>query len=158
MEDPDMKLILAAVFAVLAAPVFAADPTAMTCKDMMAMDATGMATAGTAMKTAMQDDAKVSAMADADVASSAKIACTGHPDGTVMDAMKASMKSDPATMTCKDLMSMDKNGMAAAGMAMKMTMKDDAKVTGMSDADATTAAETACKAKPDGTVMDAMKM
>jgi hypothetical protein len=152
-----MKLILAAVFAVLAAPVFAADPATMTCKDMMKLDATGMTSAGTSLKTAMKDDAKVSAMADADVTTQAKIACTAHPDGTVMEAMKTSMKTDPATMTCKDMMALDKNGMAATGMSMKSLMKDDAKVTAMTDADATTAASDACKANPDGTVMDAMK-
>ena len=83
-----MKLILAAAFAVLAAPVFAADVTTMTCKDMMAMDAKGMADTGMAMKTAMKGDTKMAAMADADVAKAAGAACTAHPDGKVMDAMK----------------------------------------------------------------------
>ena len=152
-----MKLILAAVLAVLAAPVFAADTATMTCKDMMAMDAAGMTSTGTSLKTAMKADAKASAMTDADMATSAKIACTGHPDGTVMDALKTSMMTDSTKMACKDMMAMDKNGMAAAGMSMKMNMKDNAKLTAMSDADATTAAGEACKKHPDGSVMDAMK-
>ncbi len=150
-----MKLILAAAFSLLAAPVFAADPATMTCKDMMAMDAAGMTTAGVAMKTAMKSDAKVSAMADADVTKMAGAACTAHPEGTVMDAMKMSMTT---AMTCKDMMAMDDKGMAEAGVALKSAMKDDAKVSAMADADVTKSAGAACKAHPDGTVMDAMKM
>jgi hypothetical protein len=127
----------------------------MTCKDMMAMDATGMATAGTTMKTAMTGDAKITAMADADVTKMAGEACTTNPDGTVMDAMKASMLT---TMTCKDMMAMDETGMAGVGTTLKMTMKDDATVSAMADADITKKAGEACTAHPDGTVMDAMKM
>ena len=86
-----MKISLVAVaFAVLAAPVFAATPDAstMTCKDLMKMDAAGMASAGTAVKAAMKDDAKVTAMKDADVTAAAEKACKAHPDAKVMDAMK----------------------------------------------------------------------
>jgi hypothetical protein len=90
-----MKLSFVAVaFAVLAAPAFAdtmMDPATMTCKDMMAMDEAGMMAAGTAMKGAMMDDAKMAAMADADVMKAAEEACKMHPDGTVMDAMHPKM-------------------------------------------------------------------
>lgn len=150
-----MKLILLAAFSLLAAPAFAADPATMTCKDMMAMDATGMTTAGVAMKSAMKDDAKVAAMSDTDVTKMAGVACTANPAGTVMDAVKTSMTT---AMTCKEMMAMDAKGMAAAGIAMKSAMKDDTKVAAMADADVTTAAGAACTAHPDGTVMDAMKM
>ncbi len=60
----------------------------MTCKDMMAMVEAEMMKAGTGMKMAMKDDAKIGAMADADVAKMAGDVCIGHPDATVMDAMK----------------------------------------------------------------------
>jgi hypothetical protein len=77
-----MKLSLVAVaFAILAAPAFAATPDA-------SMDAAGMASAGTALKTAMKADAKVAAMKDADVTKAAETACKAHPDAKVMDAMK----------------------------------------------------------------------
>ncbi len=86
-----MKLAFAAVLAVLsAAPVFAdtmMDPAKMTCKDLMAMDSKGMMDAGMAMKTAMKDDAKMSAMSDEDTTKAAETACKAHPDATVMDAM-----------------------------------------------------------------------
>lgn len=72
-------------------------------------------------------------------------------------AFAETMKMDAMTMTCADLMKMDSKGMMDAGMAMKEAMKDDAKVMAMTDEDATKAAEDACKAHPDGTVMDAMK-
>ncbi|MGV8989739.1 MAG: hypothetical protein ACOH2H_26445 [Cypionkella sp.] len=150
-----MKLVLAAALAVLAAPVFAADPATMTCQDMMAMDSAGISDAGAALKTAMNDDAKISAMADADVAKMAGDACTANPDGTVMDAVKSSMVT---SMTCKDLMAMDSTGMMSAGTELKMAMKDDAAVSAMADADVTKMAEDACTAHADGTVMDAMKM
>ena len=127
----------------------------MTCKDMMAMDAAGMATAGTALKGAMTTDAKVTAMADADVTKMAGEGCTAYPDATVMDAWHMSAM---ATMTCKDLMAMDEAGMMSAGMTMKMAMKDDAAMSAMADADMTKKAGDACTANPDATVMDAMKM
>lgn len=73
-------------------------------------------------------------------------------------AFAETMKMDGATMTCADLMKMDMKGMMDAGMAMKDAMKDDATVMAMSDEDAMKAAEEACKAHPDGSVMDAMKM
>lgn len=63
---------------------------------------------------------------------------------------------DPATMTCKDLMAMDSAGMMAAGTAIKGAAKDDAMTMAMTDEAVTMAAEEACKAHPDGTVMDAM--
>jgi len=150
-----MKAILVAAFSLLAAPTFAQDATTMTCKDMMAMDAAGMATAGTALKGAMSSDAKVTAMADADVTKMASDACTANPDGTVMDAVHTSQMT---TMTCADLMAMDEAGMATAGTGMKMAMKDDAKIGAMADADVTKMAGEACTAHPDATVMDAMKM
>lgn len=87
-----MKLTFAAVaFTLFAAPVFAgtmADPSKMMCKDMMAMDMAGMMTAGTEIKGAMKDDAKMSAMTDEEVMKAAEAACKAHPDGMVMDAMK----------------------------------------------------------------------
>lgn len=73
-------------------------------------------------------------------------------------AFAETMKMDGTTMTCADLMKMDMKGMMDAGMAMKDAMKDDATVMAMSDEDAMKAAEEACKAHPDGSVMDAMKM
>lgn len=90
-----MKLSFVAVaFAVLAAPAFAdtkMDPATMTCKDLMAMDMTGMMTAGTEIKGAMKDDAKMAAMTDEEVMKAAEDACKVHPDGTVMDAMHPKM-------------------------------------------------------------------
>ena len=86
-----MKLILAATLALLAAPVFAdtmMDPAKMTCKDLMAMDMKGMMDVGMAMKTAMKDDAKMTAMSGEDVTKAAEAACKAHPDATVMDAVK----------------------------------------------------------------------
>lgn len=150
-----MKLILAATLALLAAPAFAQDPANMTCKDYSAMDAAGMATAGTAIKGTMTGDAKMSAMADADVTKMVSDACTANPDASVTDAMHM---SSMMTMTCKDMMAMDEAGMASAGMTMKMAMKDDAKMSAMADADVTKMAGDACTAHPDATVMDAMKM
>jgi hypothetical protein len=90
-----MKLTFAAAaFALLAAPVFAdtmADPATMMCKDLMAMDMTGMMAAGTAIKGSMMDDAAMQAMTDEDVMKAAEAACKAHPDGMVMDAMKMKM-------------------------------------------------------------------
>ncbi len=88
-----MKLILAAAaFAMLAAPSFAdtakMDPATMMCKDLMAMDMKGMMDTGMALKTAMKDDAKMSAMSDEAMTKAAEDACKAHPDATVMDAMK----------------------------------------------------------------------
>ena len=85
-----MKLTFAAAaLALLAVPAFAdtmaPDATKMTCKDLMAMDSKGMMAAGTAIKTAMKDDAKMKAMKDDAVS---KAACKAHPDAMVMDAMK----------------------------------------------------------------------
>jgi hypothetical protein len=158
-----MKLILSAVFALLAAPVFAADPATMTCKDMMAMDAKGMAEAGTAMKGAMMDDAKVAAMADADVTTAAGAACTAYPTGTVMGAMKASMVmpmgqvADPATVTCKDMLALGVDGMLAGGVSMRTALPDtDVKYKSMSDEELAGAAATACTAHPEALVKDAM--
>lgn len=88
-----MKLsFAAAAFALLAAPAFAEtmapDASKMMCKELMSMDMNGMMAAGTAIKTAMKDDAKMKAMADADVMKAAESACKAHPDAMVMDAMK----------------------------------------------------------------------
>ena len=150
-----MKLILAAAFALLAAPAFADDPMSTTCKDMMAMDATGMMDTAMTMKKMMPADAKVMAMSDADVTKAAGDACTAYPDGTVMAAMGMMMAS---ATTCADMMMMDEAGMANAGMAMKMAMMDDAKMSAMADADVTKMAGEACTAHPDGTVMAAVSM
>ena len=155
-----MKLIFAAVFAMLAAPVFAADPAMMTCKDMMAMDAKGMANAGMAMKGAMMDDTKVAAMADADVTTAAGAACAAHPDSTVMAAMKLEMGgqvADPATMTCKDMLALGVGGMLTGGVMMRNALQDDVKFTAMTDAELAAVAETACTAHPDNLVKDAIK-
>ncbi|MEO6299110.1 MAG: hypothetical protein ABIV25_15040 [Paracoccaceae bacterium] len=106
-----MKLALAAVLALLAAPSFAdammGDAAKMTCKDLMAMDSTGMMDAGKAINTAMMadtvatgtamaDTTKTTAMADTshmamsdeDTMKAAETACKAHPDAMVMDAMK----------------------------------------------------------------------
>ena len=85
-----MKLtLIAAAFAVLAAPVFAAglDAKTMTCKNLMAMDAKGMMAAGTAINTAMKADPKMPKMTDNEATKAAGTACKAHGDGTVMDAM-----------------------------------------------------------------------
>lgn len=85
-----LKLTAATLIAGFAAPLFAdtmMDPATMTCKDLMAMDSKGMMDAGAAMKEAMKDDAKMSAMSADDVTKAAEAACTAHPDGTVMDAV-----------------------------------------------------------------------
>lgn len=92
-RDHAMKFSLAfAALALLAAPSFAEtmkmDATTMTCADLMKMDMIGMMDAGMAMKGAMKDDAKTTAMTDEEVSKAAEAACKMHPDGTVMDAMK----------------------------------------------------------------------
>lgn len=150
-----MKLILAATLALLAAPAFAQDPTQMTCKDYTAMDAAGMATAGTAIKGSMASDTKLSAMADADVTSMIGTACAANPDATVTTAIQA---SEMSTMTCADMMKMDDAAKTGAAATMKMAMKDDTTIGAMADADLTKKAGDACTAHPDATVMDAMKM
>jgi hypothetical protein len=53
----------------------------------MKMDADGMMKAGTELKMAMKDDAKMAAMTDEDVMKAAEEACKMHGDGTVMDAI-----------------------------------------------------------------------
>lgn len=63
---------------------------------------------------------------------------------------------DAKTMTCKDLMAMDSKGMMDAGMAINTAMKADPKMPKMTDDATMKAAETACKAHGDGTVVDAM--
>lgn len=68
------------------------------------------------------------------------------------------MTADPMTVTCADMMKMDSKGMMDTGMAVKGALKDDAMVAAMTDEAATMAAEEACKANPDATVIDAMKM
>lgn len=88
-----MKLSIAiATIALLAAPAFAdtakMDPMKMTCAELMAMDKDGMMKAGTDLKAAMKDDAKMAAMKDEDVSMAAETACKAHPDAGVMDAMK----------------------------------------------------------------------
>ena len=91
----DMKLTFAAAaLALFALPALAdgmMDPAKMMCKDLMAMDMTGMMTAGTEIKGAMKDDAKMAAMTDEEVMKAAEDACKVHPDGTVMDAMHPKM-------------------------------------------------------------------
>ena len=85
------KFAAIALLAGLSTPVFAdtmMDPATMTCKDLMAMDMTGMMAAGTAIHAAMMDDAKMAAMTDEETMKAAEAACTAHGDGTVMDAMK----------------------------------------------------------------------
>ena len=72
-----------------AAPVFAADPAMMTCKDMLALGVDGMLTGGVMMRNALQGDVKFTAMTDAELAAVAETACTAHPDNLVKDAMKA---------------------------------------------------------------------
>ena len=66
--------------------------------------------------------------------------------------------TDVSKLMCKDMLAMDAKGMLAAGTSLKAAMKGDAKVAAMKDADVTKAAGTACKAHPDKSVMDAMKM
>ena len=88
---------------------------------------------------------------------SIKIAAIALVAGFAAPAFAATM-ADPATMTCKDLMKMDKTGMMDAGKALHTAMMADAKAAKMTDDETMKAAETACKAHPDGTVIDAMKM
>ena len=88
-----MKLSIAFAFAALiAVPAFAdtmkMDPMKMTCAELMAMDSDGMMSAGTEIKGAMKDDAKMTAMSDEEVMKAAEGACKMHPDAGVMDAMK----------------------------------------------------------------------
>ncbi|MFC3181894.1 HdeA/HdeB family chaperone [Cypionkella sinensis] len=72
------------------------------------------------------------------------------------------IKVDPSTVTCNDFSLMDMQNMTAVGIAMKESLKDDAamntKYSALSDADMATAAADACKAHPDGKVIDALKM
>ena len=68
------------------------------------------------------------------------------------------MKIDAATVTCAEMMKMDAAGMTDAGKAIKEAKKADAKTAAMTAEDVTKAAEAACKAHPDGTVLEALKM
>ena len=90
-----MKLTFAAVaLSLFAAPVFAdtmMDASKMMCKDLMAMDMTGMMAAGTAIKGSMMDDKAMQAMTDEEVMKAAEEACKMHPDGMVSDAMMSKM-------------------------------------------------------------------
>ena len=74
---------------------------------MMAMAAASMTAAGADLKTAMKGDAKVSAMADADVAKMTGDAWKASPDGAVIDSMKTSQTTNK---TCKDFIAMDQTG------------------------------------------------
>lgn len=83
--------IVVAALALLAAPALAEDmkmdAATMTCADLMKMDMDGMMHAGTELKMAMKDDAKMAAMTDEEVMKAAEEACKMHGDGTVMDAI-----------------------------------------------------------------------
>ncbi|GLS86030.1 hypothetical protein GCM10010873_10040 [Cypionkella aquatica] len=72
------------------------------------------------------------------------------------------VKVDPSTVTCNDFALMDMQNMTTVGIAMKESLKDDAamntKYSALSEADMATAAADACKAHPDGKVIDALKM
>ncbi len=72
------------------------------------------------------------------------------------------IKVDPSTVTCNDFTMMDMQNMTTVGIAMKESFKDDAalstKFSALSEEDMTTAAADACKAHPDGKVIDALKM
>ena len=85
-----MKLAAVVLLAGFAAPSFAGtmDPAKMTCKELMAMDMTGMMDAGKAIHTAMMSDAKMAKMTDEETMKAAETACKAHADATVMDAMK----------------------------------------------------------------------
>ncbi len=65
---------------------------------------------------------------------------------------------DAATLTCKDFVAADAAGMTADTTAVKAAVKADAKLGALSDADLTTAIQTACKAHADAKVVDALKM
>lgn len=86
-----------------------------------------------------------------------KIAAIALVAGFAAPAFADSM-ADPATMTCKDLMKMDMTGMMDAGKAIHTAMMADAKMAKMTDEETMKAAETACKAHGEGTVMEAMHM
>ena len=71
---------------------------------------------------------------------------------------QADEMTDPAKMTCADLMAMDTTGMMAAGAAVHGAMMEDAAAAAMTDEQTMKAAEEACKMHPDAMVIDAMKM
>ena len=66
--------------------------------------------------------------------------------------------ADASKMTCKDFTASDKDAMMKGSMMMKEAMKDDAKMSAMSDEDMMMAMMEACKTHGDAMVMDAMKM
>ncbi|MEO5613544.1 MAG: HdeA/HdeB family chaperone [Cypionkella sp.] len=68
------------------------------------------------------------------------------------------IKVDPSTVTCNDFSLMDAQNMTAVGIAVKESLKDDAKFSALTDEEMTIAATDACKAHPDGKVVDALKM
>ena len=76
----------------------------------------------------------------------------------VLSAPAFAAGMDAKTMTCKALMAMDAKGMMEAGKTMHTAMMSDAKMAKMTDEETMKAAETACKAHADATVMDAMHM
>jgi HdeA/HdeB family len=66
--------------------------------------------------------------------------------------------ADPAKMTCADFVAADMDGMMKDSMMMKEAMKDDAKMSAMTDEDMMHAMMEACKMHPDTMVMDALHM
>jgi len=67
----------------------AADPAKMTCKEFMALDATGMMTATTAIKANPMAMAEMKALSDNDAMAKLKKDCEAKPDASLMDAMHA---------------------------------------------------------------------
>ena len=66
--------------------------------------------------------------------------------------------ADAAKMTCADFTASDKDAMMKGSMMMKEAMKDDAKMSAMSDEDMMKAMMEACSAHGDAMVMDALHM
>ena len=89
-----MKLsYVCAAIALLAAPAFAegevkVDPSTVTCNDFTLMDEQHMTEVGIAVKESLKDDERYTAMTDEQVTEAAKTACTAHPEGKVIDALK----------------------------------------------------------------------
>ncbi len=85
-----MKIALSALALVLmSVPAFAdVDAATLTCKDFVAADE-ATATADTAaVKAAVAEDAKLSALSDADLLAAIQAACAANADATVLDAVK----------------------------------------------------------------------
>ncbi|MDZ4310930.1 MAG: HdeA/HdeB family chaperone, partial [Cypionkella sp.] len=61
-------------------------------------------------------------------------------------AFAEDVKVDPSTVTCNDFSLLDAQNMTTVGIAVKESLKDDARYSALTDEEMTTVAAEACKA------------